>query len=143
MKRRVSNFWRKVLKPPIQRFRISSNFLKKKIVLKFQVINIIYQWELFRLLILVRAGVANPNRPLGRIRKNFQKYCLFGPIFDKNCEKTLKIPQNHRVSIPNWAAEILFCAACGPRVGHLWVRGFGVDRSVCIKFSVRFYFFVN
>jgi hypothetical protein len=27
--------------------------------------------------------------------KNFQKYWLFGPNFDKNCEKTLKISKNH------------------------------------------------
>jgi hypothetical protein len=62
-----------------------------------------------------RSGVANPNRSLGRIWVNFQKYWFFGPNFDKNCEKTAKISKNRRVSIQVWAAEILFWVACGPR----------------------------
>ncbi len=62
-----------------------------------------------------RSEVANPNRSLGRIWVNFQKYWFFGPNFDKNCEKTPKISKNRRVSIQVWAAEILFWAACGLR----------------------------
>jgi hypothetical protein len=50
--------------------------------------------------------VANPNRYLGRIWKKLQKYGRFGPIFDKSCDKTLKILKNHRVSIQDWAVEI-------------------------------------
>jgi hypothetical protein len=60
--------------------------------------------------------VANPNRSLGRIWKNFQKYWLFGPNFDKNCEKTLKISKNHLVSIQDWATEVSFLS--GPQVCH-------------------------
>ncbi len=60
-------------------------------------------------------GVANPNRSLGRNQKNFQKYWLFGPIFDKNCEKTLKISKSQQVLIHDWAAGISFWATCGPR----------------------------
>jgi hypothetical protein len=55
--------------------------------------------------------VANPNRFLAAFGKIFS---LFGPIFDQNSGKILKISKNHRVSKQDWVAKIPFWAAGWP-----------------------------
>ncbi len=58
--------------------------------------------------------MANPNRSLGRILKNFQKNLHFGPIFDRNFGKH---PKYRKIS--EFQSKIgPQKSFSGPRVGH-------------------------
>ncbi len=68
-----------------------------------------------------KPGVGNPNRFLGRIWENFQKYRLVGPHFGQKHPKYRKITEFQSTIGPQKFLSKPH-AARGPRIGHPWPK---------------------